>query len=249
MQRDISYWLAITPFELSEADQQSLTQPDDEYVPQTWDDLKVAIGTCDSLVLPNEIMNETRQQLTRILPLDAMDLSLLTRSPSDMQNYLLWRLEMKSSWPDISQYVLSHRIGWRSIVDLKAKSNVPFEQAQDYCIRRNDWPYGLTPDITHMVVWLKTPIEVDEDGDPTSVSKDRIEKFVDRVFRHRIVPNPAYVDQVKWFKNRTRWQSVRSLEHIHVIVRAVDEALVEEWTNQTKSDIVARSWSHTECDK
>ena len=44
MQRDLSYWLKIAPFELSEADQRSLSQVDDQYVPQTWEELKAAIG-------------------------------------------------------------------------------------------------------------------------------------------------------------------------------------------------------------
>jgi Protein of unknown function (DUF3605) len=150
---------------------------------------------------------------------------------------------MQSSWPDISQYVLKHRLEWTKFSDLRAQSKVPFEHPSDYRIRRNDWPYGLTPDITHMIVWLKTPIEVDESGDPTTASRDLIEGFISRTFRNRILPDPAYADQVMWFKNRTRWQSIRSLEHIHVIVRGIDQGLIEEWTNQTESDIVTRSWS------
>jgi hypothetical protein len=47
MQRDLSYWLKIAPFELSEADQLSLTLTDDAYVAQTWEDLKAAIGKQD----------------------------------------------------------------------------------------------------------------------------------------------------------------------------------------------------------
>ena len=150
---------------------------------------------------------------------------------------------MRSSCIDISEYVLRHRIGWTAPSDHQAKSEVPFEHSSDYQIRRNDWPYGLTADITHMVVWLKTAIEVDGIGDPTAASKELIETFVTRTFRDRIVPHPAYPDQIMWFKNRTRWQSVRSLEHIHVIVRGVDQSLIEEWTGQTESDIVSRSWS------
>ena len=44
MQRDLSYWLKIAPFELSQADQRSLCQTDDVYVLQTWEELKAAIG-------------------------------------------------------------------------------------------------------------------------------------------------------------------------------------------------------------
>jgi Protein of unknown function (DUF3605) len=174
---------------------------------------------------------------------EAKDLSLLRRSPSDMRNYLQWTKEMRSRYKDISEFVLEHRIEWDlpGPNGLSSQSNIPFGHPADFKIRRNDWPYGLTPDVTHMIVWLKTPIEVDSCGDPSVESHKVIEDFVGRVFRSRIVPNPAYPDQVMWFKNRTRWQSVKALEHIHVIVRGVEETLVEEWTGQKASDIIARS--------
>jgi hypothetical protein len=44
MHRDISYWVQIAPFELSKADREVLGQTDDEYMAQTWEELKVAIG-------------------------------------------------------------------------------------------------------------------------------------------------------------------------------------------------------------
>jgi hypothetical protein len=179
---------------------------------------------------------------------DANDFSQLTRSPSDMQKYLLWRLRMRSSYSDISEYVRQHRIGWAlpTASGYVVENETPFAHPSDYRIRRNDWPYGLTPDIAHMVVWLKTPIEVDNVGDPTSASKRLIEAFVTREFRNRIAGDPTCAaDRILWFKNRARWQSVRSLEHIHVVVRGVDQSLIEEWTGQTELDIVARFGSES----
>ena len=36
--------------------------------------------------------------------------------------------------------------------------------------------------------------------------------------------------KIIWFKNTTNLQSVRSLEHFHVLVRDVDEQILEAWT-------------------
>jgi hypothetical protein len=44
MDRDLSYWRQIAPFELSEADERSLTQTEEDYVPQAWEELKAAVG-------------------------------------------------------------------------------------------------------------------------------------------------------------------------------------------------------------
>ena len=39
-------------------------------------------------------------------------------------------------------------------------------------------------------------------------------------------------ERVLWFKNWIALQSVRGLERIHVLVRDVPEAIIEEWTGE-----------------
>jgi hypothetical protein len=112
---------------------------------------------------------------------------------------------------------------------------IPFADPSDYKILRNDWPYGLAPGIAHLCVWLRTPVPVHEHGgDLTDESRALIEEFVQRTFVERLAregyTNPK--NHVLWFKNWTALQSVRSLEHIHVLVRDVPESILFEWTQE-----------------
>lgn len=109
---------------------------------------------------------------------------------------------------------------------------IPFADPSDYKILRNDWPYGLAPGIVHLVVWLRTPVPVKEDGgDLTEESRGLIEGFVKRVFVGRLEREgfDGAEGQVLWFKNWSALQSVRSLEHVHILVRDVPDHILEEW--------------------
>ena len=88
----------------------------------------------------------------------------------------------------------------------------------------NDWPYGLTPDITHLVIWTKTPIPVDGDGHLNLGSRKRIDEFVQKVFGSVLGR-----ENVVWFKNYTSLQSIPSLQHIHVFVREASEEVLTQW--------------------
>lgn len=91
--------------------------------------------------------------------------------------------------------------------------------------------------MTHLVVWLKNRIPVDEaTGDLTPESRHRIEEFVDRTFVDELRQNGHAEDNVRWFKNWAQLQSVRGLEHIHVLVRNVPDEIVFQWTGERRSD-------------
>jgi hypothetical protein len=95
----------------------------------------------------------------------------------------------------------------------------------------NDWPYGLTPNITHIVVWTRTAIPTDPaTGDVTDESRRLIRDFVKTYFAEGL--GPGGEERVMWFKNWVALQSVRALEHIHVLVRGVDPAVIAEWTKE-----------------
>jgi hypothetical protein len=82
-----------------------------------------------------------------------------------------------------------------------------------------------------MVVWTRTSISTDSrTGDMTPESRAIIESFVRRHFVNRL--GHGAEAKVIWFKNWGALQSVRGLEHIHVLVRDVDDWLVEEWTRE-----------------
>lgn len=117
-------------------------------------------------------------------------------------------------------------------------SSIPFTDPADFKILFNDWPYGFTPDISHLVVWSKTPISVKpETGEVTQESKALIEDFVDKTFVQRLAKEGPAVDRVMWFKNWTRLQSLRAVEHFHVLVRDVKPSILSEWTNGDVRDL------------
>lgn len=94
----------------------------------------------------------------------------------------------------------------------------------DVKILLNDWPYGLTSDITHLVIWTKTPIPTNGDGYLTPESRRRIDKFVQEVFSSVLGR-----ENVVWFKNYIALQSIPTLEHIHVFVRGVSKEVLTQW--------------------
>ncbi|KAL8672094.1 MAG: hypothetical protein Q9168_003426 [Polycauliona sp. 1 TL-2023] len=137
----------------------------------------------------------------------------------------------------------------------------PFSSPNDFRILRNDWPYGsFGPEITHLIVWTKVRIATDAEngGLVTPEAKERIDAFVDETFVKRLAaleeggeedgggggPDAAAAaaaaddvgKRVLWFKNWGALQSVRGLEHIHVLVRDVPEAIVDEWTGETRHE-------------
>jgi hypothetical protein len=120
------------------------------------------------------------------------------------------------------------------------KNPIPFAHRDDYRILINDWPYGLAPGIVHICVWLKVRLPVDEGngGDLTMEGRRMVEEFVGRTFVRPLGMQGS--DRVLWFKNWTGLQSVRGLEHIHVLLRDVGKEELEEiverpWERQQKT--------------
>ena len=110
------------------------------------------------------------------------------------------------------------------------RSEVPFEDPADYKIIKNDWTYAVTEGISHIVVWSKKVLPADAEGALTPEGRRLVEDFVKREFRDK-VGEEKEGDKVMWFKNTTILQSVRALEHVHVLVRGVDEQVLKQWMN------------------
>ncbi|PYH82524.1 hypothetical protein BO82DRAFT_353744 [Aspergillus uvarum CBS 121591] len=234
-------------FNLTEVDRQVLAQTDEEFILHDWEDLK-------SIIARN-------------------DLGILKRKPSDLHRYLAWSASTKQKYGSITNYICQERLHWvlpgtttitatntnkpgvttttttAAVVSADSgpvfpyNNPTPFADPADYKILRNDWPYGLSPGIAHLVVWLRTPVAVNpDDGDLTPESRALIEGFVLRTFVGRLAAEQrngngglfadSPRDHVLWFKNWTALQSVRSLEHIHVLVRDVPETILLEWTGE-----------------
>lgn len=160
------------------------------------------------------------------------NLSVLKRKPSDLRRYMKWTADTKAAYGSLTNYLLAHRLpkAWGT-PPFRAASPIPFAEPSDYRVLLNDWPYGLTADVTHIVVWTRTTIPIDErTGDMTPESRCIFGNFVARYFSDRL--GPGGEDRVLWFKNWVALQSVRSLEHIHVLVKDVDRAILDEWTRE-----------------
>jgi hypothetical protein len=64
MVQDVTQFLKNVPFELSEADREVIAQKDEDFVSQTWEDLKNAIGRHD-LILHRKMTSIDREQLQK----------------------------------------------------------------------------------------------------------------------------------------------------------------------------------------
>ena len=64
MVQDVTQLLKNAPFELSEADREVIAQKDEDFVSQTWEDLKNAIGRHDLIL--HRMTSIDREQLQKI---------------------------------------------------------------------------------------------------------------------------------------------------------------------------------------
>ncbi|EEH11606.1 conserved hypothetical protein [Histoplasma capsulatum G186AR] len=201
-----------SPFNLTDVDRHVLSQTDDEFVYHDWADLKSIIA--------------------------ANNLEVFRRKPSDLRRYIAWTTDIKAQYGSITNYICKERLRWQldssTPQAFQCRNPIPFADPSDYKILRNDWPYGVTSDITHLVIWLKNSIPVREDsGDMTEESRTLINDFVMRTFVARLEKLFRDAkDRVLWFKNWTSLQSVRAVEHVHVVVRDVPDEIITEWTGE-----------------
>ncbi|KAK4190127.1 hypothetical protein QBC35DRAFT_491445 [Podospora australis] len=197
---------APPPFPLTEVDKWVLSQTDEEFKYHEWDELRELI--------------------------DTNQLHLLKRKPSDLRRYIKWTTETKAEYGNITNFLLAHRLpkAWGE-PPFQPVSEIAFADPSDYRVLKNDWPYGFAPGISHIVVWSRTPIATDDTvGDMTPESRKIVADFIQRYFVDRLGPDGK--DKVIWFKNWVALQSVRAVDHVHVLVRDVDPAVIEEWTEE-----------------
>lgn len=243
----------FTLFNLTDIDRATLLQTDEEFVPHDWDELKTIIGTpppppqrlkdpplhretlkSRHLFIQEDIMNST---LTVPFRSATYDLSAFKRYPTQLRRYLAWSRQIKARYGGIVDFVCQERLRWvpsplgqQQITPLNP---IPFANPADYRILRNDWPYATSPDISHLVVWLKTPFKVDDAGHVLPESRKMIQKFVEENFVGKLAESYGDAqDRVLWFKNWGALQSVGALEHFHVFVKGAGEEALRMWTGE-----------------
>lgn len=161
-------------------------------------------------------------------------MQILSRKPSDSARYIAWTKEINAAHGNITNYLCKERLRWNPLPSrtpstgpiFAYKNHVPFADPDDFKILRNDWPYGLESDITHLVVWLKNRFATDSaTGDVTAESRCIIEDFVRETFARQLGCDDG-AGSVMWFKNWTALQSIRGIDHIHVLIRNMPDSIV-----------------------
>ncbi len=224
------------PFQLTELDQQTLLLTDDQYVPDDWEAVRKIV--CKFL---------RRIDIYAQLTCCSAENRLMDfrRYPSHLRKYIDWTIATKAKYDgNMMKYLCERRLKWtprpeggedRSMFEYT--NPIPFADPTDFKILYNDWPYGVTPDITHLVVWSKTPVTVKADtGEATAEAKELINAFVTKTFREPLAARGKGEDTVLWFKNWTTLQSMRAVEHFHVFLRNADADLLKQWTNGDQKD-------------
>jgi hypothetical protein len=146
---------------------------------------------------------------------------LFHRKPSDLRRYRQFTYRITKEHGSILKFIVNERLQWKTM----EPTGRPFEFDEDIKILYNDWPYGIDPDIVHLVVWTKFELEDDaETGLATPESRREIEAYVQRTF------GPKAKDFV-WFKNWKSLKSVHAVEHFHVMLYKPDRAFMKEITN------------------
>jgi hypothetical protein len=158
----------------------------------------------------------------------------LTRLPSQLAKYQTWANEIKEEYGSIVNFLLQKRLYWQPLPSddptatpkFATKNPTPFAERSDYRILVNDWPYGLEPGIKHICVWLKTPLPVDDiKGALTEEGFIMVNNFMKETFEKGLGLDG--MDKVIWFKNYTATQSIRAVDHVHVLFRDVNGEVVD----------------------
>jgi len=229
------------PFPLTAIDREVLATKDEDYHRTTWEDLKRIIGKCASRAdiglhalhfLPGLCILRYNR-LTRGKATNSLE--QLKRLPSDLRRYLAWSYDIKKRYGGITNFVIQERLHWTSNPARSGKgpvfehrSDVPFADHRDFAVLQNDWPYGFQEGIVHLLVWSKTPIAVDDvQGDVTPKDRKVIDDFVREYFVKPL--GEGGNEKVQWFKNWVSLQSVRGVDHVHVLVRDAPSDLLERW--------------------
>ncbi|KAK9476309.1 hypothetical protein V1514DRAFT_298752 [Lipomyces japonicus] len=150
-------------------------------------------------------------------------LDLLMRLPSDILKYLVWKKDTIAKYGSVANYVLEQKLQWGEGTP-GPKSLDLFAEKSDYKILLNDFPYGLEDSIIHIVVWSKVIIPKQNfkahDGttidDLPNETRIAINNFVDQNFAQPLGLN---ISDILWFKNWTALQSIREIDHFHVLLR------------------------------
>ncbi|KAF2010616.1 hypothetical protein BU24DRAFT_427731 [Aaosphaeria arxii CBS 175.79] len=146
------------------------------------------------------------------------------RVPSQLRKYRLFTHKLIKEHGSIMNFIVNERLKWKSL----APRGLPFEYDDDIKILHNDWPYGVSPSIVHLVVWTKFDLpEAPGTDDLEPALRAQIDAYVERTFVKEGGLPPT---SVAWFRNWQSLKSVHAIEHFHVMLYEPEAGFVERIT-------------------
>lgn len=82
--------------------------------------------------------------------------------------------------------------------------------------------------VTHLCIWTKFRIPADPTspiGDISKKTRQIIEKYLTKTFVEKY---GIEWSDILWFKNWESLQSVKRLSHIHVLIKGLDQEMIED---------------------
>jgi hypothetical protein len=222
---------AFEGYTFTDEDKRILAMTDDEYEKLTWERIADIICKESTLTTILSCTNQINSSVSLSFHPARNSLDELTRLPSELRRYLAWSASIVATHGSVTAYLLSERLPATFLSHRPPTCATPLAHPDDWRVLRNDWPYGTAPGIVHLVVWLRTPLPTtDEMGELTEEGTILVQGFVEKVFVSEVGEG-----NVLWFKNWTRSQSVRALEHFHVFVRDVPPVgVMERWVREDR---------------
>ncbi|CAI5757637.1 unnamed protein product [Candida verbasci] len=171
--------------------------------------------------------------------INSNQLELFARSEQQTIKYHNFKQYLKDRNININDYLLNHELHWKEDdlrdqefpndkleYDLNNKQDLIFFNPNDLEILPNKFPYYFDSNIKHLCVWSKLKIPNDsksEVGDISELSKKIIHKYLEKTFVNKGIK----WDQIVWFKNWLTLQSVKSISHIHILLKDVDDEFID----------------------
>ncbi|CCG22519.1 hypothetical protein CORT_0B08140 [Candida orthopsilosis Co 90-125] len=167
-------------------------------------------------------------------------LESFARSEEQYHSYQKFKHDLSSQGITINDHVLKDELQWKQ-ADIRHQTSTPsppeytisqpqdliFYNDNDIKIIFNKFPYYFENSVVHLCIWSKLTIPNDVNssvGDISPLTKRIIERYLQKTFIDKGIPKENLV----WFRNWSSLQSIRSVSHIHVLLRSADEHFIRK---------------------
>lgn len=163
-------------------------------------------------------------------------LERLVRSPEVSAQYEEFKKKLNANGTNVVEQILEKRLRWKE-EELKMINEKWYTTDQEkishilrdentLCVLENNFPYNFESDVSHILVWSKIYIPLFKKGDcEVGVSINEEVKGLVDVFLERLLI-PLNMRDYVWFINYPHLQSVKTVSHIHVLIRTEDKETV-----------------------